>query len=87
MDLIDHEQYVTLDVRCRHCNQLTAIRVKFADYKRYCEPDSYVQDCFPYLSAADRELICRGTCGTCWDDMFKPLEDDEVEDDDDSSSD
>jgi hypothetical protein len=83
MDLVTKNEYVTLDKRCRHCGERTAMRVKFADLKRYSEPDSYVQDCFPYLSAADRELLLSATCGTCWDRMFKPLEDDETEEDED----
>ena len=35
------------------------------------------QNAFPYLTAAQRELIISGTCDTCFNDIFK--DDDEPE--------
>lgn len=39
------------------------------DYQRYVE-GSYVQDAFPYLSSAEREMLISRTCGPCFDGMF-----------------
>jgi len=33
------------------------------------------QDMMPGLTIAFRELLISGTCGTCFDKMFKPEED------------
>lgn len=43
--------------------------VDLFDYELYCTGHK-VQDCFPYLSANDRELIISGIPGEFWDEIF-----------------
>ncbi len=38
-----------------------------------------IQDAMPEISAADRELLVSGVCGTCFDKMFPPEEEGEDE--------
>jgi hypothetical protein len=33
---------------------------------------AHVQDAFPELSAAEREMFISGICGKCWDLLFPP---------------
>jgi len=37
----------------------------------------YVQDCFPMLSASDREFLMSGISSAAWDEMF-PKEDEDA---------
>jgi hypothetical protein len=32
-----------------------------------------VQECFPYLSADERELMISGMCGSCFDNLMKKM--------------
>jgi hypothetical protein len=34
-----------------------------------------IQRAFPELSNADREMLISGTCGICWDKLFKEPDD------------
>ncbi len=38
-------------------------------YRRY-QAGEKVQDCFPDMSADDREFLITGICPTCWDLTF-----------------
>ena len=61
-------------LECPMCHQFTEIDVDHYDYLRWRD-DPYaplVQDAFPHLPAADREVLMTGTCITCWDSMFPP---------------
>jgi hypothetical protein len=31
-----------------------------------------IQRCFPDMSVEDRELMISHTCGTCWNNLFSP---------------
>lgn len=56
------------EVRCRgECKELKKVTVNGPDLFDYNQ-GAFVQDAFPYLSAADRELLfMTGICGTCFD--------------------
>jgi len=45
------------------------VTVKAADLHKYRQ-GGYVQDCFPYLSAADREFLISGTSDEGWKSLF-----------------
>lgn len=53
-------------MRCVRCGRFVAVHVDADDYARHVVHGVYVQDCFPYLSAADRELFITSWCGDCW---------------------
>lgn len=59
---------------CPSCGDKFVISVRVDDIIKYNE-GALIQNAFPYLSAAERELYKSGICGTCWDKMF-PVEDD-----------
>lgn len=48
-------------VRCRVCKRWTALRVDKDDLARMLYGGALVQDCMPYLSADDRELLLTAT--------------------------
>lgn len=73
MEIIDLRKFkdpVILQVTCRICKNTYLIKVERADYEKFEAGEGHVQDIFPYLSAADRELLISQTCGTCWDKLF-----------------
>ena len=74
------ERKVNLIVKCRVCNSNVIIPVREEDYRLYLSPNRpNIQDIFPYLTPAERELLISHTCEVCWNDMFKFLEEEEVE--------
>jgi hypothetical protein len=61
---------------CKKCRKVIPVVVREEDYiKRLA--GAFIQDAYPYLTAAQRELFVSGICGTCWDKMFSS--DDEEE--------
>jgi len=67
-----------LAVDCLKCNKLFHIPATDEQIQELDKPRSermFMQDIFPELSIADRELLISGTCDTCWNEMF-PEEDD-----------
>jgi hypothetical protein len=62
---------------CVMSGRTVKVVVKSADLARY-KAGEFVQDCFPYLNAAEREFLISGISGEAWTEMF-PAED---EDDD-----
>ena len=67
-------------VSCRMCCKKTTLLVSREDLDIYSSPNRpHVQDIFPYLSPAERELLISGICPDCWDSMF-PIEDEDEED-------
>ena len=63
-----------LNYTCRMCKKSYALKVKTEDYTDYCNSGKLIQNCFPYLSAGEREVIISGICDTCFTDMFKDEE-------------
>ena len=71
------ERMVEMCITCRVCGETKIVPVKEKDYLTYMSPKRpYIQDIFPYLTPAERELIISQTCAECWDNMFKEDEDD-----------
>ena len=54
---------------CRSCSESISLMVNGQDVVDW-KGGKYIQDAMPYLSAAERELLISGTCGTCFDKMF-----------------
>jgi hypothetical protein len=61
---------IELHIPCRLCGKVYTITVEKEDYETYKSGMGYIQDIFPYLSAADRELLISQTCDECWHKMF-----------------
>jgi len=69
-----------IEVKCFCCNKLFEIEVKDEDYIRWNNGE-FVQVAFPYLSAADRELLISKTCDNCFQEMCKEEDDEEIDED------
>lgn len=52
------------------------VTVKATDLFRYRQ-GAYIQECFPYLSAAEREFLMTGTSDEGWKILFGTEEDEE----------
>jgi len=61
-------------VTCEHCSSVHVLEVNPEDIIRW-QSGVFIQDCMPYLSDAERELLISRTCDDCWNNMFG--EDDE----------
>lgn len=55
---------------CAHCGK--KVKVNFTDdqVKRLNEGE-LIQRVFPKWTSEQRELLMSGTCGECWDKLFK----------------
>ena len=63
------------DVQCKHCGVVYQIIAEREDIDSWLSGSGYIQDILSYLSAAERELLIRGTCDICWKSMFGSDED------------
>ena len=54
---------------CPICGKLSTVKVEDEDYKKW-QNGGLVQNCFPYLTSDEREVIVSGICSECWDIMF-----------------
>ena len=52
------------------CGKYTGVRVVLEDWLHYKDGDGLLQDCFPYLSARERERIKSGYCDEHGDLLF-----------------
>lgn len=67
---------VCVVTQCPFCGRGNEVEVNEADYWDW-DDGMMAQDAFPYLSAAEREMLISGVCPTCWDKMFGIEEEDE----------
>ncbi len=58
-------------VQCLSCRKIHVFDVGHADFYDW-QHGKHAQEAFPYLSAAERELMISRTCGPCFDKMFPP---------------
>ena len=68
-----NERNYEIKVTCRLCKKEHTLKVRVEDYltfdlPAYARPK--IQDIFPYLTPAERELLISHTCQECWDKMF-----------------
>ena len=77
------ERGYALKVQCRMCRKVHTLMVGIEDYFVFDMPNRpHIQDIFPYLTPAERELLISGICGECWDKLFPPEPEDEEEGED-----
>lgn len=55
---------------CEECGLRKKIAGTPEQWESYINKTKNIQDIFPELSAADRELMLSGLCGDCFDKMF-----------------
>lgn len=65
------ERNYEMRVSCRLCKKTYTLKVRVEDYITFDSPfRPHIQDIFPYLTPAERELLISGTCDECWNKMF-----------------
>jgi hypothetical protein len=75
---------VAVSAECKHCKTTDTIRVDDGDYDRWVNREGLVQQVFPDLKHAHREILigARGgyyICDRCWDIVFAEGDEDEVD--------
>lgn len=65
---------VTINCTCSRCSTKIELSVDEKDIARY-KSGELIQNCFPYLSADQREILISGICGTCFDELFAEPDD------------
>lgn len=70
---------------CPGCHRFVPVMLDGSDYYTYfVQGKGNIQDIFPYLTTAQREVMMTGIHPECWDALMGPEdEDDEDEDEDD----
>lgn len=68
-----NESPVLLKLPCSSCGSIKKISVTTTQLRSY-KYGELIQRAFPHLSADDREMLISGTCGDCFDEMFKDME-------------
>lgn len=66
MTMID---VVMVTKTCVVCDQDSGILVPREGYEKW-QAGAFVQDAFPDMSAADREVLVSGTHDKCWNEMY-----------------
>ena len=66
-----------IKITCSACGAPFEIRVREADFERW-NRGSNAQDCFPYLTSGERELLISQTCDSCFDHLFTHKVNDDV---------
>jgi hypothetical protein len=61
---------VNYQVYCYPCSSYTTLILPFRNFHSWRNGE-YVQNAFPYLSPAQREMIVSGTHSKCFDELFK----------------
>ena len=75
-----NERNYEIRVTCVHCKREFVLKVRVQDYLLFDMPNRpHIQDIFPYLTPAERELLISHTCQECWDKMFSFLDEEEVD--------
>lgn len=67
---------VTVSGPCYSCGKQQSVQVDSVAFEKF-ERGQFAQNCFPNISAAEREFLISGICGVCWDEMFPPDEENE----------
>ena len=68
-------QDVTFSGECFFDNHPFSITTKLSDANRWIDGES-IQNCFPYLSADDRQILLSGISPNHWNEMFGGSDDD-----------
>lgn len=72
-----HNRSFVLDIQCWNCTRWFSIILNKQDLLDYSAGSGSITELFPYLNDNERELILSQTCGSCFDSLFPPLDNDE----------
>jgi hypothetical protein len=78
IELITDDQGTRAKIQCRSCGDVHLIPVDREAFDAW-RAGKWAQDAFKEMKPAVRELFVSGTCGKCFDEMFKFPEDEEEE--------
>lgn len=71
---MNEDRNYEIKVTCMFCKREFVLKVRVEDYLTYDMPNRpHIQDIFPYLTPAERELLISRTCADCWGNMFNSL--------------
>lgn len=60
-------------INCVHCRKPISISITEEQYNNWNQ-NNYIQDEFPQLTPAEREMLLSGICEDCWNILFKEEE-------------
>lgn len=66
-----------LDAKCWRCGVTTSIILNKEDLVDWMNGSAPIEKTLYYLSANERELLISNTCGSCFDSLFEPLDNDD----------
>lgn len=66
-------EILRVSVQCPVCQKKEVIVLVKEQYDLW-KAGAFIQDAFPELDPDVREQLITGTCGTCWDRMWKEEE-------------
>lgn len=69
VDKLKTSDEIVLTPECHICGEHQILKVKKSDYFRW-NSGELIQNCFPYLTADQREVLISGFCGKCFENMF-----------------
>ena len=68
---------IDVTVHCRECHENTTIRnIPLKGYMDWLDGE-LIQKALPEIDYKLRELLISATCPTCWDKMFKCMEEED----------
>lgn len=70
---------INLVCDCIRCKANHIMYVRDTDLDRYYNTNSLIQECFPYLSTAEREMMITGFCPACQEEIYSHFDDDDNE--------
>jgi hypothetical protein len=73
---IFHAERQPHDYTCQVCAKTTTLEISKAHLAEW-KAGAFIQSVMPYLSADERELVKTAICGTCFDVIMGPEDDDE----------
>lgn len=62
---------LTVTVNCHVCRKDQVFEVPEAGYRQWRDRGAFIQNALPTVDIAHRELLISGTCGPCFDKMWK----------------
>ena len=71
--MIMAKEKTTMWTTCRKCNDQVEMKVNIDDVTAW-ENGKLIQDAMPYLTPDEREILISGTCGPCFDNMYRKLD-------------
>lgn len=64
------DKKINMVIECQECNKEFYFNITATQYQTYIARTGYIQDIFPELNPAEREMFISGICPECWDKMF-----------------